>query len=174
MHVKNAKPKVCCLSEVCCHIWTNWPLLAVSEEYLKPNYQNLVGWYQQWDIDMQQQALRVAPVLGLYESHLTPGWWWQLSIHPPIELLHFFPLFILLGIFSVQDISFSVQNIKAIAGFHFHTLTSNPGSYWQQAPSPHNSPPTSVRKEMWKRPITFWREENYLLIIEFSEHGVRY
>lgn len=124
---------------------------------------------------MQQQALRLAPVWGLYESHLIPGWQRQLSIHPPTVLLHFFPVFILLGIFSVQDISFLVQeNIKAIAGFHFRMLTSNPGSYWQQAPSPRNSPPSSVRKEMWKRPITFWREENYLLIIEFSEHGVRY
>lgn len=34
---------------------------------------------------------------------------------------------------TVQGISFWVQEkIKAIAGFHFHTLSSNPGSYWQQ------------------------------------------
>lgn len=134
-----------------------------------------VGWSQQWDIEMQQQALRATPVLGLYESHLTPGRWRQLSIHPPTVLLHFCLYLSYWAFFSVQDISFLVQeNIKAIAGFHFLTLTSNPSSYWQQAPSPHNSPPSSVRKEMWKRPITFWREENYLLIIEFSEHGVRY
>lgn len=124
---------------------------------------------------MQQQALRVAPVLGLYESHLTPGQQRQLLTHPPTVPLLFFLCLSYWAFFSVQHISFLVQeNIKAIVGFNFLTLTSNPGSYWQQVLSPHNSPPSSVRKVMWKRPITFWRVENYLLIIEFSEHGVRY
>lgn len=46
----------------------------------------------------------------------------------------FFPYVSYWAFHSVQDISFLVQEkIKAIAGFHFHMLSSNPGSYWQQS-----------------------------------------
>lgn len=94
-----------------------------------------MGWSRQWDTDMQQQALRIAPILGLNGSHPTPGQWRQHAFSTPtyctsIFAFHMYPT----RHFSVQDISFLVQKkIKAIAGFHFHTLSSNPGSYWQQS-----------------------------------------
>lgn len=142
-----------------------WPLLSL-----------FLGWSQLQNTEIQQQASRSSPFLYLYESHPHQGNKDNiLSMQPstsPFPPPHIYCTrhFTLFRIFPFQ----SRIRLRPPLVFISTHYPATPVPIGRRAPSSHNSPPSSVRTEKWKRPITFWREGNQLLIIEFSEYGVRY